>query len=175
MLHLWHIAKNAPRLAKHQKGWASCPEQAWYDEARILGERVGRRWETTPIPTLVEALGDQEMLHAMAFPRVTIAPRQQTRVSAQAYCPIRGRRLVLGGEADCAKLVVHDFKIGKNSMFFNACPIFGGCFSNVAFPFRLKLDTAQISQTLTLNLENMGDEEVTISPTLFGVTLEEYR
>jgi len=172
VLRLWHIAKDASRLACRQKGRVSCPEQAWYDEARILADRVGKRWETTPVPTLVEALKDDEMLYPLAFPRVSIAGGAQTSIITQPYVVFRGRRLVLGSESDCAQLVIHDMKVGKNSQFCNSCALFGGCFSNVAFPFRLKLDTAQVSQCITLVVENMGEKAVSLSATLFGVTLD---
>lgn len=172
VLRLWHIAKEAPRLARHKKGWSSCPEQAWYDEARILGERVGKRWETTPIPTLVEALKDSEMLYPLGFPRVSLVPGQEMIVTAVTYVTFRGKRLVLGSELNSGRLVVHDFKIGKNSMFCNSTALHGGCFSDAAFPFRLRLDTMQVGQRATLNLENVSDELVEVSPTLFGVALD---
>jgi len=172
VLRIWHIAKNAPRLARHRKGRASCPEQAWYDDARILGERVGKRWETTPIPTLVEALKDDELLHALAFPRVTLKPGQQANVITQPQVCFRGRRLVLGDEWESSRLVIHDIRVGNCSQHANSCALFGGCFSNVAFPSRLKLDTAQAGQCIRLLLENVDEvRDVTVSPTLFGIML----
>jgi hypothetical protein len=111
----------------------------------------------------------------MGFPTVTIRARAQANVVTSPYVVFRPRRLVLGDEDTCRRIVIHDFRVGKNSQFCNSSPILGSCFSNVAFPFLLKMDTASIAQYIQLSLENITDEPVTVSAAMFGAIIDEYR
>lgn len=169
VLRLWHISKGEAEKQRAFPNAKKTNEALWYEEARILADRVGKRWDTTPIPTLVEALSNDEMLHPIGFPTVLIPAGAMMQVFTQPQVCVRPRRLVLGPEEVANALALHDLKVGKNSMFCNSSGIPGACFSEKAFPFRLDMDTCPISQRISLYLENQSSLPVSVTPCMFGV------
>jgi hypothetical protein len=148
------------------------PEVKWYREAQALAERVGRRWDETPIPTLVEALARREGQWPLGFSRTRLMPGQPSRVSTQPQIAFRGRRLVLGPPDVARRILVTDVKVGNFSCLVSCSPIDGALFASDAFPFWLKLQTAQVCQHVTLYLENVSDEPVDVTPTMHGDVIE---
>jgi hypothetical protein len=148
------------------------PEKEWYEEAQALAERVGKRWDETPIPTLVEALARKEGQWPLGFPTTKIPADAHVRICTQPMIPFRGRRLVLGTASIASRLLVVDIRVGNNSYCCNSCPIPGSVFSDRAFPMWLKLPTAQVSQTVQLLLHNVSGVELTVNAMLHGDVIE---
>jgi hypothetical protein len=148
------------------------PEAEWYAEAQTLSERVGKRWDDTPIPTLVEALARKDGQWPLGFSTTIIPPCAMVRISTQPQIPFRGRRLVLGTEETSSKLVVQDIRVGNQSYFCNSCDVPGSVFSDRAFPMWLKMPTAQISQTVSVHLLNISGENVSVTAMLQGDVIE---
>lgn len=152
------------------------PETEWYREAQELSERVGKRWDDTPIPTLVEALARKEGHWPLGFPTASVPAGAQVRICTQPQIPFRGRRLVLGTEEIASRFLVQDIRVGNTSYLCGCSAIPGSVFSDRAFPMWLKLPTAQVSQMVMLLLENVSGSLIGVSPMLQGDVIEpDYR
>lgn len=176
VLRLWHMAKQYGQewRADHRTcGPNASPDRkllvGWYNEALTLSERVGKSWQETPIPTLVEALSDDEMLHPLGFPETRIQSREHKVIMTHPQVVVRARRLVLGPDYVCDSLRIEDIRIGRNSMMCNGSPIPGVCFSAYSFPFRLDMETCQVSQSMSLYLENTSSSPVEVNAVMFCV------
>lgn len=153
-----------------KKGHA--PEDGWVREAELLAERVGRRWDETPIPTLVEALSAKADHWTLGFPTTIIKAGGRSRIATQPQLVFRGCRLVLGSEALVEYLVVEDLKVGHQSCFISCGPVPGCVFSATAFPLWLKMPTANISQYVVIDVRNLGPLDVRVTPMLHGRAAE---
>lgn len=60
---------------------------------------------------------------------------------------------------------------GNISQCVSSTPIPGAVFRPDAFPFLLRMDTLQISQMFSLNVENVSDVAVTLTGCVFGRTV----
>jgi len=172
-LDAWHRAMEACyELGKT----GHAPEAEWYREAQELSERVGKRWDDTPIPTLVEALARKDGHWPLGFPTTTIPAGATIRIATQPQIPFRGRRLVLGAEEIASRLLVQDIRVGNTSYLCGCSAIPGAVFSDRAFPMWLKLPAAQVSQIVTLLLENVSGVNVSVTAMLQGDVIEpDYR
>lgn len=107
----------------------------------------------------------------LGFPSTLFAAGVTLNVTATTQELFRGRRLVIPTPI-AASFVVNDLKVGKNSQFSTTGPVPGEVFSERAVGVDLLLDTAQISQTITLNLTNLSVGPVTFTATLLGDSAE---
>lgn len=164
-VHAWRKGLDAA-WALGKKGHA--PEAGWVREAEILAERVGKRWDTAPIPTLVEALACRDGLWPLGFPTTVIRAGTRDCIRTQPQLSFRGRLLVLGSEALVEDLVVEDLKVGNQTIFVSCGPVPGCAFSATAFPFWLKLPTADICQNVAIMLHNAGPSDLRVTPVLYG-------
>ena len=103
----------------------------------------------------------------LGFPTTTILAGITTNIIATTQVMFRGRRLTLPADI-AACILINDIKIGKNSQLPSSGPIPGQVFSEDAVGVDLSLDTAQISQTVTLNVTNTSVGAVLFNATLLG-------
>ena len=149
------------------------PEAEWYGEAQELSQRVGKRWDSTPQPTLVEALARKEDHWPLEFARLRLGPGESGYATARTQTLFRGRRLVLGPVCVADHLVVMDLKVGNMMSICSGDPIPGCIFSDTAFPLWLTLDTAHPGQTICLGLTNTGPGLLDVMPVLHGNVIEQ--
>jgi hypothetical protein len=106
----------------------------------------------------------------LGFPTTTIAAGATANVQTQPQVAFRGRRLVIPSDIAGA-LLVNDLKIGNASMFPNSNPIPGRMFSELAVGLDLNLDTAQISQVVSLNVTNTSAGSLTFNAGIVGTVV----
>lgn len=107
----------------------------------------------------------------LGFPTTSIAASTSTTITAQTQVTFRPRRLVIPSDI-AGSLLVNDLKVGKNSMFPSANPIPARMFTEVGVGVDLQLDTAQISQLISLNVSNTSGAAVTFNAGIIGDALE---
>ena len=107
----------------------------------------------------------------LGFPTTAMAAAATASPAAVTQVLFRGRRLVIPSDI-AASILVNDLKIGKNSQFSSGAPVPGRVFSEIAVGVDLSLDTAQISQTIVLNVTNTSVGAVTFNAALLGDSLE---
>jgi hypothetical protein len=109
--------------------------------------------------------------YPLGFPTTTLAAGFTTNISTSPQVPFRGRRLVVPSDIAGA-LLINDLKVGKNSMFAASGPVPARMFSEFGVGVDLNLDTAQISQQITLNVTNSSGAAVTFNAALIGTAVE---
>ena len=107
----------------------------------------------------------------LGFPTTPIAATSSVTITAQTQVVFRPRRLVIPSDI-AGSLLVNDLKVGKNSMFPSADPIPARVFTETAVGVDLQLDTAQVSQIISLALENTSGAPVTFNAAIIGDALE---
>jgi hypothetical protein len=107
----------------------------------------------------------------LGFPETDIAASGTATVSATTQVIFRGRRLIIPADI-AASLMVTDLKVGKNSQLPSEDPLPGQVFSEDAVGVDLSLDTAQISQTISISLENLSVGPITFTATMLGDAAE---
>jgi hypothetical protein len=107
----------------------------------------------------------------LGFPSTAIAAAATATITAQTQVIFRPRRLVIPSDI-AGSLLVNDFKIGKNSMFPSADPIPARVFSENSVGVDLQLDTAQVSQLISLNISNTSGASVTFVAACIGDAVE---
>jgi hypothetical protein len=75
-------------------------------------------------------------------------------VNSQPQVVFRPDRLVIPLDV-ATHFLVDDLKIGKNSMFISATGVPAECFSHDASGVGLKMDTAQVSQIISITVTNL--------------------
>lgn len=101
----------------------------------------------------------------------TVAAAGTVNVTAQPQVVFRPERLVVSG-AIAPSFVINDFKVGKNSQLAASGAVPADAFSPNAIGVRLKCDTAQISNTITLNVTNISGGALRFTAALFGEAVE---
>lgn len=107
----------------------------------------------------------------LGFPTTAIAAAASATITAQTQVIFRPRRLLIPSDI-AGSLLVNDLKVGKNSMFPSADPIPARVFSENAVGVDLQLDTAQVSQLISLSLTNSSGAAVTFNACVIGDALE---
>lgn len=109
--------------------------------------------------------------YPLGFPTTSMATLTSTNVVAQTQVLFRGRRLIIASDI-AAAFLINDFRIGKNSQFPSTGPVPARVFSETAVGVDLSLDTAQISQNISLNVTNTSGSTVIFNAALLGDALE---
>lgn len=123
-------------------------------------------------PRAVDAGAPKKMRQMpLGFPETTIAAGASDTISATTQVIFRGRRLIIPADI-AASLLVTDLKVGKNSQLPSEDPLPGQVFSEDAVGVDLSLDTAQISQTISLSLENTSVGPIDFTGTMLGDAAE---
>lgn len=107
----------------------------------------------------------------LGFPTTSLATLASAVITTQPQVTFRPRRLVIPSDI-AGSILVNDLKVGKNSMFPSANPIPGRMFTEVGVGVDLQLDTAQISQTISLNVTNTSGSTVVFNAGIIGDAVE---
>lgn len=106
----------------------------------------------------------------LGFPTTVIAAGATANIQTQPQIPFRGRRLVIPSDFAGA-ILVNNLTVGQQSMFPNTNPVPGRVFSETGVGMDLNLDTAQISQIVTLNVTNTSGGQVTFNAAIIGTVV----
>lgn len=107
----------------------------------------------------------------LGFPETTIAAGATADVVTFPQIPFRGERLLV--PSDIAGLfAIDDIKVGKNSQLVASGPLPARCFSEVSVGVGLHLDTAQVSQQITVRVRNISGQSATFRGMLIGRAVE---
>ena len=98
-----------------------------------------------------------ERLSPLGFPATTLCPGACVSISTQPQNVFKGRRLVIPSTI-AVNLLINDLKIGSRSQFPVSNPVPAVVFQENGVGVDLSLDTAQVSQFITLSVENMAGE-----------------
>jgi hypothetical protein len=101
----------------------------------------------------------------------TVAAAGTVNVVAQPQVVFRPERLVVSG-AIAASFLINDFKVGKNSQLAASGAVPADAFGPNAFGVRLKCDTAQVSNLITLNVTNISGGALRFTAACFGEAVE---
>lgn len=109
--------------------------------------------------------------YPLGFPTTVIAAGANAIINSQPQVPFRSGRLVIPSDIAGA-ILINQVIVGKNSCFANANPVPGRMFTETAVGMDLNFDTAQISQTITLNVTNTSAAQVTFNAGIMGTAVE---
>lgn len=101
----------------------------------------------------------------------TIAAAASTTLNAQPQVLFRPERLVID-DSIASSFVMNDFKVGKNSQFATSGSAPCSAFKPGSFGVRLKCDTAQVSNIVSLNITNISAGALRFLALLFGESVE---
>ena len=109
--------------------------------------------------------------YPLGFPETIIPAGATVPVSQRPQVPFRGQRLFIPSDIS-GYLVIMDIRVGKNSQLVASGPLPARMFSEVGVDSNLTLDTAQVSQDITLILRNISGAPVTFFGSLTGKAIE---
>ena len=167
------------------------PEDIWggdRDLAQMMGynpnyQLVGAEG---PPPAQQAALRQLAMKHAAAlvprqirkandfplgFGPTVIAAGATVNIIVQPQTPFKGHRLVIPSDFAGAVLI-NDIKVGKNSQLPSSNPLPGRMFTEFGVGMTLGLDTASISQQISLSITNTSGAPITFTAGLIGKSVE---
>ncbi len=100
-----------------------------------------------------------------------VQPGAIANIRQQPQVPFRGERLIVPSDIAGSFHLV-DLKIGKNSQLVSPGNIPARGFSETAVGVRLLMDTAQVSQIITLSVQNVSGAALPFSALMVGVAVE---
>lgn len=110
--------------------------------------------------------------YPMGFDTVgTVAAGANVQIISRPQVTFRPERLVIAG-AIAPSFLVNDLKVGKNSQFVNSAALPGDAFGPTAFGVRLRMDTAQISMDVVLDVTNISAGALRFNAALFGKAVQ---
>lgn len=110
--------------------------------------------------------------YPMGFDTVgTVAAGANVQIISRPQVTFRPERLVVGG-AIAASFLINDIKVGKNSQLTNSAALPGDAFAPTAFGVRLRMDTAQISMDVVLDVTNISAAPLRFNAALFGKAIQ---
>ena len=92
-------------------------------------------------------------------------------ITSRPQIPFRGERLIVPSDI-AGGFSILDLRVGKNSQFTSSGAVPARTFQENAVGIRLMLDTAQISQDVTLSVMNIGGAPQTFRAALIGSAVE---
>jgi hypothetical protein len=92
-------------------------------------------------------------------------------ITSRPQVPFRGERLIVPSDI-AGSFTITDLRVGKNSQFSSSGAVPARTFQENAVGIRLQLDTAQISQDITINVQNIGGAPQTFRASLIGSALD---
>ena len=120
---------------------------------------------------VVQRGGTKAREYPLGFPTTSVAANSSSTISTQPQVPFRGRRLIVPSDI-AGSFLIDDLKIGKNSMFPSANPVPARAFTELGVGVDLNLDTAQISQLVTLSVSNTTAGAVSFNAAIIGTAVE---
>jgi hypothetical protein len=108
----------------------------------------------------------------LGFDSVTaVAAAATANITSRPQLTFRPDRLVVAGSI-AASFLINDLRIGKNSQFLAGVAVPAEAFGQQAFGVRLKLDTAQVSQDIVLNVTNTSGAGLRFNAVMIGPAVE---
>ncbi len=101
----------------------------------------------------------------------TIAAAATVNVTSRPQVTFRPDRLVIAATV-AASFLINSFFIGRNNQSIGNVAVPAEAFTQGAFGVRLKLDTAQISQDVVLNVTNTSAGALRFNAVLIGPSVE---
>lgn len=101
----------------------------------------------------------------------TVAAGATATITSRPQIPFRGERLIIPSDI-AGSFSILDLRVGKNSQFTSSGAVPGRTFQENSVGIRLQLDTAQISQDVTLSVQNVGGAPQTFRAALIGSAVE---
>jgi hypothetical protein len=109
---------------------------------------------------------------ALGFDSVTtVAAAASANVSSSPQVVFRPDRLVVSG-AIAPSFLVTDIKIGRASQLISSDALPAEAFSNLSVGVGMKMDTAQISQNITLSVTNISAGALRFTAALIGPVVD---
>lgn len=152
-------------LAKAGPQRAGRPQLFKAVQKRPPGEVMRRQFEYRP------ADYSQWREFPIGFGPQLVAAGATATILVQPQLPFRSERLIVPSTIGAAFDIL-DFRIGKNSQFVAAGAISAVSFSEVGVGVRLMGDTAQVSQQIVLQVQNITAGDVAFRATLIGKALQ---
>lgn len=109
--------------------------------------------------------------YPLGFPTTAVAAGAATTITTQPQVPFRGRRLIVPSDI-AGSFLINDLKVGKNSMFPTSNPVPARAFTELGVGVDLNLDTAQISQIISLAVENTSGAQLDFNAAIIGTAVE---
>jgi hypothetical protein len=110
--------------------------------------------------------------YPMGFDTVgTVAAGANVQIISRPQVTFRPERLVIAG-AIAPSFLLNDLKVGKNSQLVNSAALPGDAFAPTAFGVRLRMDTAQISMDVVLDVTNISAGALRFNAALFGKAVQ---
>jgi len=109
--------------------------------------------------------------YPLGFPTTILAAGATSLVQSNPQVPFRSGRLFIPSDIAGA-ILLRNIIVGKNSCLANANPVPGRMFSETSFGVEINFDTAQISQTITLDIQNTSGAQVTFNAGIMGTAVE---
>lgn len=100
-----------------------------------------------------------------------IAAAATVNVTSRPQVTFRPDRLVIAGSI-AAAFLINSFFIGRSNQLIGSSALPAEVFGQQAFGVRLKLDTAQVSQDITLNVTNTSGGALRFNAALIGPSVE---
>jgi hypothetical protein len=100
-----------------------------------------------------------------------VNPGVVTSITTRPQVPFRCERLLVPSDI-AGSFTILDFRVGKNSQFAANTAVPARTFQENAVGIRLQLDTAQVSQDLTINVQNIGGAPQTFRASVIGAAVE---
>lgn len=120
---------------------------------------------------LVDLEPTKSRRYPLGFPSTTVVATLTAVTSAQPQIPFRGERLIIPSDF-AGSLLINDIKVGKNSQLAAANPLPARAYTEFGWGTDMHLDTADISQFVTLNLENTSAHNVHFNGLILGRAVE---
>lgn len=92
-------------------------------------------------------------------------------ITSRPQIPFRGERLVVPSDI-AGSFSILDLRVGKNSQFVSSGAVPARTFQENSVGIRLQLDTAQVSQDVTLNVQNIGGADQVFRAAIVGAAVE---
>lgn len=107
----------------------------------------------------------------LGFPTTAVAAGANADIQTQPQTLFRAQRLVIPSDIAGAVLV-RDLRIGARSVLPNANPVPGRMFTETTVGGDMNLDTAQVSQIITLSITNTSAAAITFNAGIYGTMAE---
>jgi len=109
--------------------------------------------------------------YPLGFGPVVIPGGGTANIITQPQTTFRGRRLVVPSDF-AGVILINDLKVGKNSQLSSSGALPARAYTEFAVGMDMKMDTAQISQQISLNVTNISGGNVTFTALIMGTSVE---
>lgn len=121
---------------------------------------------------VVDLVPTKSRRYPLGFPTTSITSGGGTAaISTQPQIPFRGERLIIPSDF-AGSLLITDVKVGKNSQLAAANPLPARAYTEQGWGNDMHLDTADVSQFVTLNLTNNAGQNITFNGLFIGRAVE---